>query len=143
VNKRIKLKKGIFKKYKYWYCNMCSDFTKQIPIYKIGDHGEYVESYKCTVCGRKNYINKYSCPNCGAEPAEDSYYCNLGGCVKPSGDCKDCIHLIKESGTLIYITKPTFRYSVAVEYGSTPYDWIETHKCWHCKTIYEFENSNY
>lgn len=59
--------------------------------------------------------SEYQCPKCGYWGNEDS--------------------LIKRS-------KPEYNYRKALEFGGNPMDWVETHECPNCKTIWEFDNSN-
>lgn len=111
----MKVKKGIYKKSKRFYCWGCREFTKQIPKYSEGWKGKkYIAEYKCVTCGTINYPSQYSCPKCGAESNEDTW---------------------------IESSEERYDYAASMNYGSC-YEWEERHKCWHCGTIYEFTNSN-
>ena len=100
---------------KIWYCYTCRDFTKQKPKYNTDYLSrKYLAEYKCSVCGEENRLDTYGCPNCGAESNEDTW---------------------------VSSTDPEYNLAQSMNYG-TCYDWEETHKCWNCDTIYEYENSN-
>lgn len=115
MNTRMKIKKGILKKSKRWYCIGCNEFTKQIPVYSKGwRNTEYISKYNCLSCDYTNYPSEYGCPKCGSESCEDTW--------------------IKSS-------QRRYDYAGSMNYGSC-YDWTETHKCLDCGTIYEFDNSN-
>ena len=64
---------------------------------------------------------------------------------KPEYPCETCEFYgkIKHKGTLIKSSESVYNYGAAMEWGGTPYNWVETHKCWNCGTVFEFENSNY
>ena len=97
----------------------------------------------CQECGfRHSNYHTYNCPDCGSEPIDDEPYCEVEECTKDL-ECGDCPHLKIEKGTLIKATEPEYCYGTAIMYGGNPCDWVETHKCWRCGTVYEFSNSNY
>lgn len=135
MNTRIKVKKGILPKSKKWYCGYCDKFTKSIKS-KSG-------LMKCLQCGRKHYFDGWSCPKCGAEIIENDVYCTIGKCPCTNNsediNCRECIYFNHEGGTLTNISNNHFVSTM--DYSG--YEWIETHKCWHCGTIYEFLNSSF
>jgi hypothetical protein len=61
-----------------------------------------------------NYY-EYQCPNCGRWADDDS---------------------------LVSKTEEQYNYGKACEFGGTPVDWVEYHKCLTCDTEFSFDNSN-
>lgn len=93
---------------------------------------------KCLCCGKKSYFHEYDCPKCGAGFDPWEMECVKGSeCDKEYG-CDKCEYYKAASKTLIELGPRTY---VNSEYYGC-YEWTETHKCWHCGTIYEFEDSN-
>lgn len=122
-----------------FYCYGCREYTDQ----KIERTKENFEIFVCQECGYRNSDYNYNCPECGSEPVEDLNYCDLEECQDALRGCGECQHLKTEKGSLIKMSEPDYNISAAIMYGGSPHDWIETHRCWNCGTIYEFSNSNY
>lgn len=108
-----------------WFCSTCERITpiERNPEWDKTFKGEGIAPkwfVRCLVCKHKHLQTIGSdCSNCG-----------YGGCDL-------------EAGTLISATKPEYSYAAAMEFGGTPENWQETHKCPKCRTIFTFGNSNY
>lgn len=155
---------------KKYYCYMCREFTETKFFKNNGfNTTECVECgtlsqptmYGCPECGAETAEESsysYCTLNCEIEG-------NIGRCMhyqeyikylrlteepwlfdkEEECPCNSCeFHEVEiENGTLINIENEHYCYSAAMNFGGSPYDWTENHKCWNCGTEYEIENSNY
>lgn len=56
--------------------------------------------------------------------------------------CPKCGRWSDDDITLVERSPAEYNYGKACEFGGTPLDWTETHKCPDCGTEWEFDNSN-
>jgi len=68
--------------------------------------------------------------------------CEYEWCQETEFDCQTCGYSDWNDDTLLLMGEPEFNEAKSYNYGGSPYDWIEKHKCPKCGSEVEFENSN-
>lgn len=144
-----------FKIKKNTYCSACDDYH----THAIVMNGVFT-SYICLQCGYKTGSDyyTYSCPTCHA-PSSRSEWDSI--CLLDNKCDKDTEKVEEDFGFLITIEKrpcescehfakdkEKYSFVKSENHGSTATPllhseyWTEVHKCLHCGTEYEFENSS-
>lgn len=119
-----------------WYdCPECGAETKEDVVY-------YQCELNCQIEG-----NRGRCINYQKLVEHDNFYHTYTSWYtdeEPEDPCNSCefYERIEEKGTFIEEKDNHFSYWKSMEFGGSPQDWTEVHKCWNCGTVFEFENSN-